>query len=95
MPGTLCGQQCNNQTKFDPFKSSSFVAGSTITNDGDPVVVEDDLKLRNGTDTISIGEIRANHTSLALITDESGNFSRYPFDGILGKPKAETRIHKV
>ena len=94
-PGTLCGQACANQVKFDPFKSSTFVDGgaqfgiSFITGVGvDPVVDEDyTLILRNGTDTVSVGGLTVANTSLFLITNQTAKFSRDTFSGILGNLK--------
>jgi hypothetical protein len=98
----LCGQACDNQVKFDPSKSSTFVDGgseshiSFATGSGVDPVVNDDyvLDLRNGTDTVTVGGLTAN-TELFLITNQTEKFSIEPFSGILGKPKAETRLQKV
>ena len=102
-PGTLCGQACANQVKFNSSKSSTFVDGgadfsiSFITGVGvDPVVDEDyTVNLRNGTDTVSVGGLTVANTNLFLITNQTAKFSRDTFSGILGKPKAETRLQKV
>ena len=102
LPGTLCGQACANQVKFDPSKSSTFVDGgaefsiSFITGVGvDPVVDKDyTVDLRNGSDTVSVGGFTAPNTSLFLITNQTAKFSGDTFSGILGKPKAETRLPK-
>lgn len=111
LPGTLCDQTCDKQLKFDPSKSSTFVDEgvefnlSFVTGPGvhpassgpgvDPPVESDTMKVRTGTDTVSVGGLTAANTDLDLITSQSARFSEDPFSGFLGKPKAETRLHKV
>ena len=102
LPGTLCGQACANQIKFDPSKSSTFVDGgaelsiSFITGVGvDPVVDNDyTVDLRNGTDTVSVGGLTVTNTSLFLITNQTAKFSGDTFSGILGKSKSRDTITK-
>ena len=99
----MCGQACAHQVKFDPTKSSTFVDGgvefniSFATGGGVDPVVDDDyrLNLRNGTDTVSVSDLTVANTSLFLITNQTAKFSINPYSGILGKPKAETRLQKV
>ena len=102
-PGTLCGQVCDNQLKFDPSKSSTFVDGgvesnaSFITGVGvDPVINNDYvLDLRNATDTVTVGSFTVANADLFLITNQTKKFSIDPFSGILGKFKAETQLQRV
>jgi Eukaryotic aspartyl protease len=101
--GTLCGQPCDNQIKFDPTKSSTFVDEGTqlsvsfITGVGvDPVVNNDyTLDLRNGSDTVRIAGFTLPNTSLFLITNQTAKFSGDTFSGIFGEPKTETKLPKI
>jgi hypothetical protein len=103
LPGTLCGQACDNQIKFDPSKSSTFVDGgdvfniSFITGNGvDPVINNDyEMDLRNATDTVTVGGLMVANADLLLITNQTKELSIEPFSGVLGKSKAETRLQKV
>ncbi|PFH53799.1 hypothetical protein AMATHDRAFT_1026 [Amanita thiersii Skay4041] len=89
---TLCGSACNNQVKFDPSESSTFVdtgRTSSITfSTGvgvDPVVGSNyRLTLRSGRDTVAIGSLKATNVDLFLITDQTPTFGIDPFSGIMG-----------
>jgi hypothetical protein len=103
LPGTLCGQACDKQLKFDPSKSSTFVDGgaefnfSFTTGSGVDPVVDNDyiLDVRRGTDTVSVGDsLVVANTTMFLITNQSAKISSDTFSGILGKPKAEIRLQK-
>ena len=90
--GTLCGSPCENQVKFDPQVSSTFVDGgqtraiSFVTGVGVDPVVNDNyrLELRSGSDTVAFGNLSATNVSLYLITDQTPFFAKDPFSGIQG-----------
>ena len=98
--GTLCHQACANQIEFDPTKSSTFVDGAVHTNitfvtgvGVDPVVNDDyTMDLQSGTDTVSVGGLTVVNTTLFLITNQTEKFGIDTFSGILGVPKAVTRL---
>ena len=100
----MCDQACNNQPKFDPSKSSTFVDGGVESNASaiitgvgvDPVEKNDYvLDLRNATDTVTVGSFTVANADLFLITNQTKKFSIDPFSGILGKFKAETQLQRV
>jgi len=90
--GIACGASCANQRKFDPSKSSTFVAGNTTnavvfsTGTGvDPVQGDNYAAiLVNATDTVSIAGINIKNVDFFLITEQTPTFSPDPFDGIQG-----------
>ncbi|KAF7361726.1 Pepsin A [Mycena venus] len=89
---TLCGAACDNQVKFDSTKSSTFVDVGTTSSitfstgvGVDPVVGANyRLTLRSARDTVSVGGLTANNTSLFLITNQTAKFGIDPFSGIQG-----------
>ncbi|KAJ7122353.1 acid protease [Mycena epipterygia] len=87
---TLCGTACDNQVKFNPSKSTTFVDGGTmliqILGTGvDPVIGDDyRLDLRSATDTVSVGGLVAPATEFFLITNQTEKFNIDPFSGIQG-----------
>ncbi|KAJ7488290.1 acid protease [Mycena latifolia] len=89
---TLCGTSCDNQVKFDPSKSSTFVDGGKnasitfATGAGvDPVVGANyRLDLRQATDTLGIGGLSAPGVTIFLITNQTAKFAIDPFSGIQG-----------
>ena len=99
--GTLCGETCNNQVKFDANKSSTWVESgeedeyiSFATGVGvDPVsTTEDDwyLLLHKGNDTIAVGGVSVPEVEIYLITYQTPTFSPDPFSGIQGRTDKNT-----
>ncbi|THU95408.1 acid protease [Dendrothele bispora CBS 962.96] len=89
---TLCNSCTNPVPKFDSSKSSTFVDGgrtssiSFATGVGvDPVINNDYvLRLRSGTDTVTVGGLTSRNVALNLITDQTPAFNIDPFSGIQG-----------
>jgi hypothetical protein len=44
------------------------------------------LKTMGGKDTVSVAGITAEETDLSLITSQTANYGRQPFDGVMGLP---------
>ncbi|KAJ7929758.1 acid protease [Mycena leptocephala] len=96
LPSTLCGESCDNQTKFDSAKSSTFVDGGTVMTEFfstgvgvDPVQEFEgtsnyDYVLRSVFDTVTVGGLTAPATRFFLITTQTDGFALDPFDGIQG-----------
>lgn len=90
--GTLCGQPCANQVKFDASKSSTFVDGGGISHitfstgvGVDPVVGSNyQLTLRSARDSVTVGGLKSPMVNLFLITDQTPTFAIDPFSGIQG-----------
>ncbi|KAF7318309.1 Acid protease [Mycena chlorophos] len=89
---TMCGSSCDSQVKFDYEASSTFVdkdKTTTITfSTGvgvDPVVGDNyQLTLREASDVVTVGGIKAKATTLYLVTKETAKFAIDPFSGIQG-----------
>ena len=99
--GTLCGEACNNQVKFDANKSSTWVESgeedqyiSFGTGVGvDPVsTTEDDwyLLLHKGNDTIAVGGVSVPDVEIYLITYQTPTFAPDSFSGIQGQINKNT-----
>lgn len=89
---TQCGEACANQILFDPSKSSTFVTtgkNTTLyfsTGVGVTPVVPAIcwLKVEEGRDTVSVGELSVSNVTLFTIVNQSASFDVDPFSGIQG-----------
>jgi hypothetical protein len=85
---------CSNQVQFNSSKSSTFIDGGMnataafATGVGVKPVESDKelvLTLHSGSDTVSIGNLKADNVSLFLITNQTPEFNEDTFSGILGE----------
>ncbi|KAF5372133.1 hypothetical protein D9758_005070 [Tetrapyrgos nigripes] len=81
------------QTKFDSSKSSTFVDTGRVSQISfstgvgvDPVTADNSyvLRLRSGTDTVTVGGLKSTNVALNLITSQTPTFNIDPFSGIQG-----------
>lgn len=90
IPSTACGTQCSKQHQFDSSKSSTFYDfhSSTTESFGTGVGVDPqgdwELTLAKVRETVTLTGLKADLTTLYLITAQTAAFAPDPFDGIAG-----------